>query len=123
VTQWGLLFAVGAIVARAYVLMPLSFVAARQLSGIDVPRLLYSYLPVICSTAVMALAVEAWRHLAASILRADVLLATSVLLGIAVYGGMVWLLARPVVSEMVELVRGGFLPRSPRSVDGKLVGR
>jgi polysaccharide transporter, PST family len=90
---------------RSYLVLPVYMYMVHRLLPFDVGQLVRLHVPILASALVMAGAVASWDQISDSILPPKLALATSLLLGVAVYAGVLWSVARPVAREAVQLLQ------------------
>jgi O-antigen/teichoic acid export membrane protein len=104
---YGLVAVAGAYVARAYLMLPLQMWVFKRYSGLSYGELLRSVAPAFATSALMAAAVLGLDAAAGEALRARHLyLVTAIPVGVSVYLGGMWLLARRFVIEQLRDLRG-----------------
>src|SRR3546814_9537155 len=82
VSRFGLIAIAVAIIARCYLLMPLYLYALNRVARINLLKTFRLYLPMLASALFMVVAVSVWRQAMADELPTNLLLASSILLGI-----------------------------------------
>jgi O-antigen/teichoic acid export membrane protein len=118
------LVATAAAVAAAEALMTLvSFCVVRRLTAAPISEQVLAYAPIASAALVMAAAVFGWRQLVADDLTGITLLASSVLLGAAVYAAALLVMAFPLVHQAWELLSnvkqgGSSVLAAPRPAEG-----
>lgn len=104
VSRFGLIAIAVVIIARCYLLMPLYLYALNRVARINLAKQFRLYLPMLVSALFMVVAVSVWRQAMADELPTDLLLASSILLGIVAYGGAILVTARPLVRQVLGLL-------------------
>lgn len=104
-------------VVRALLILPLTTYLARRLTGLQTEKQYRACLPALASSITMAVAVTGWRSVMAGMLSGPAMLASGVLVGIAVYCACIALLDRHTAREAIELATMGFGRRPVAGTD------
>ncbi|MCL4765108.1 MAG: lipopolysaccharide biosynthesis protein [Hyphomicrobiaceae bacterium] len=91
---FGIEAAMAAIVTCNLLLLPVFLILMRRLAGVAVMRPLAAYPRLALATALMALAVTGWRLVASGAVPPGVSIAVAILIGIVVYTGTAFIVAR-----------------------------
>ncbi|WP_162913398.1 lipopolysaccharide biosynthesis protein [Rhodospirillaceae bacterium SYSU D60014] len=88
---------------RALLILPLTAYLARRLTGLQVNKQYRACLPALVSSVAMAAAVIGWRSAMTGRLSGLMMLASGVLVGVAVYCACIVVLDRRVAREVIDL--------------------
>jgi O-antigen/teichoic acid export membrane protein len=100
----GIVATAAGVSAAEALMMLVSFCVVRRLTAAPISEQALAYLPIASATLVMAAAVFGWRQLMIDDLADLTLLATSVLIGAAVYAAALVVMAFPLVRQAWELL-------------------
>lgn len=87
-----------------FLTLPIELYIERRLTGMRLSKQVLAHAPIACAVLIMAVSVFGWRQLMATTLGSIPLLATSVVLGVATYVGVLWLIAQPLVRRAWQLL-------------------
>lgn len=105
VIKSGIIAVALALLARGYLSWPVGALIVRRLTEVRYGPLTRGSIPQLIAALVMAASVWAWRYFMEGVMPREPLLATSIAIGAAVYGGAILVIARPLVGEALELLR------------------
>jgi O-antigen/teichoic acid export membrane protein len=104
VREAGLVAIAAAVAAGEAMMILVSFYVVRRLTAEPISKQALAYAPIASAALVMAAAVFGWRQLMVDELEGMTLLASSVLLGAAVYAAALLVMAFPLVHQAWELL-------------------
>lgn len=105
VSKAGIIAVALALIARGYLTWPFGIFIVRRLTRVRYGPLIRGSTPQLLAALLMAASVWVWRSLMEGTLPRELLLATSIALGAAIYAGAILVVARPLVGEALELLR------------------
>lgn len=103
--------------AQALLVLPLSAYLVRRLTGLRFGRQYRACLPALGAAVVMAAAVVGWRSVIGGTLNGGLLLASEILVGIAVYASCILALDRRIAREAFDLTMTAAARRPAAGVD------
>ncbi len=102
--QWGIVAVAAGLALVNLVLAPLTLVAARKLVGADARTMVRQIIPALSASIIMATVVLALGYLLGD-LRLIFQVLAMVTAGVVAYVLTLWVIARPLISEALDLVR------------------